>query len=330
MSKMVTINHEGLFPSNFFYQPWLMQSSYQANQATQIFIDPTDGSIKEKEIAQMQGTMCFGFIDEWLFLWDRRSNECFFLEPNSLSKVHCPPLPVWPNCLVSFSLSSNVNHRDCTIIFIGMEVPIDNNVGFPSFFLYCRPNVDKTWTKLPIEGYYRAGETIAIHDGKLYARNGNNVVVFDVPSLLKGQIDMTTVLLPKRPMHPRADMSSLNIVESCGHIYLVGIKISLGEMRLANYIDIHRLDVTSMSWLRVDSIGDRAFFLGECYCYASVRASDAGADNNCIYYVSFIRGIKYTQRICKFYLDDHTVTLILVPDGETTYGSAFCWFLPTR
>lgn len=166
------------------------------------------------------------------------------------------PLPEPRDYLMSFGISSSVNHPDCAIIIIG--VGRNEVTEFENFFLYCRCH-EKRWAKLPLRGQFLIGVAGVICEGKLYAHdNIGNVIIFDVPSLLEGRINMTTSLTLKIPMYPRTDRTDLYLVESCGHVYLVRIKCY--GMAPATYIDIHRVDVTANSWLRVDTIGDHAFF----------------------------------------------------------------------
>ena len=111
---MIACKNGDSFSSNFFNQPWIIHC-HGGNKDTITFIDPMAANVEETKIDQIEEKVCFGCIDEWLFLWDKQSKEVFFLELNSLSKVHLPSLPTEYN-IMTISFSSSPNHSDCTVI----------------------------------------------------------------------------------------------------------------------------------------------------------------------------------------------------------------------
>ncbi|KAJ1701201.1 hypothetical protein LUZ63_000980 [Rhynchospora breviuscula] len=317
-----------MFPSNFFYQPWII-GCHGAEKHTTTFIDPMEKTVEEKNIFEMKGKLCFGCIDEWLFLWDEQSKECFFLDLNSLLKVHLPSLPEFTTLprekiiYTNFSLSSSPNHPNCVVILHVVKIDTEPLTVQERFFLCCQPH-DARWNKI-LHGQEIWGAPSAILDGKIYTFGVDCVIVFDVLSLLAGQVDARTISAPKLPQFPIKNMVHHNLVKSCGCIYLVRLHhYCQGPI---NNIDIHCLDISSHEWLRVDSMGDRAFFLSNMSC-VSVCATDVGVECNCIYYLTFYG--RNEGRIYKFCLEDQTMTFSLTPTDENAVGSRFCWFVPTR
>ncbi|KAJ1701525.1 hypothetical protein LUZ63_001304 [Rhynchospora breviuscula] len=318
-----------MFPSNFFYQPWIIKC-HGANKHTTTFIDPMKKTVEEKSIAEMKGKLSLGCIDEWLFLYDEQSKEIFFLDLNSLSRVHLPSLTEEPSLpreeivFTNFSLSSSPNHPNCVLILHGVKLDMGTYTVQEHFFMCCQPH-DARWNKIPLDQEIN-GATSAILDGKMYTCGvGNCVIVFDVLSLLAGQVDARTISAPKLPQFPIKNMVSKHLVESCGRIHLVRLHhYCQGPI---NNIDIYCLDISSHEWFRVENIGERAFFLSDM-SYVSVCATDVGVESNCIYYLSLDGGNE--GRIYKFCLDDHTMAFSLTPTVETADGSRFCWFVPTR
>ncbi|KAJ4812924.1 F-box protein family-like [Rhynchospora pubera] len=321
---MVARKTEDIFPSNFFCQPWIIQC-HGANKHTTSFIDPMKTDIEEKEIVEMKGKLCFGCAEECLFLWDEQTKECFFLDLNSLSKIHLPPLPKEDIMFSSFSLSSSPNHPNCTVILHGMKFDWENQEILECFLMRCQP-YDAKWNKNPLDQEdIIIGSSSVILGGKLYMCSFDSVIVFDVISLLTGQVDKRTISTPKDAQYyPWHGWPNTYLVESCGLIYLVRMYDYGGGP--TNYIDIYCLDTSSDKWLRIDSIGDRAFFLSD-KCCKSVCALDAGVEGNCIYYTSSQR---YVRRMYKFCMDDHTMAFNLASTEDTEYESTFCWFVPTR
>ncbi|KAJ4812919.1 F-box protein family-like [Rhynchospora pubera] len=312
---------EDMFPSNFFYQPWIIQC-HGANKHTTTFIDPMKANIKEKEIVEMQGKLCLGCIDEWLFLKDEQSKEYFFLNLHSLSTVHLPPLPKENIIFTSFSLSSSPDHPNCTVILTG-EILEDGNYNVIERFLMCCFIREDKWNKLPLDEDFITTTDVML-DGKLYTCTFGQLVVFDVQSLLTGHVGTRTIPIPMPIQQPRNDMVQEQLVESCGCIYLLRLYRYGGGPTIN--MDIYRLDTSSDKWLRVDGIGERVFFLTSMSCI-SVCAKDVGVECNCIYYVSFFES---ERRIYKFHLDDHTMSFSLTPIENTEYESTFCWFVPKR
>ncbi|KAJ1701217.1 hypothetical protein LUZ63_000996 [Rhynchospora breviuscula] len=318
-----------MFPSNFFYQPWIIKC-HGANKHTTTFIDPMKKTVEEKNIIEIKGKFCFGCIGEWLFLWDEQSKECFFLDLNSQLKVHLPSLPEEPSLprekihFTNFSLTSSPNHPNCAVILHTVKFDTENFEVQEHFFLCCQPH-DARWNKVSLDLDKKIiGANSVILDGKLYTNGVCCVMVFDVLALLAGQVDARTISTPKLPQFPIKNMVDHNLVESCGRIYVVRLHhYCLGPI---NEIDIYCLDISSHEWLRVDSIGNRAFFLSNMSS-VSVCATDVGVECNCIYYYTFGGGNE--ERIYKFCFDDHTMTFSITPTDEND-RSRLCWFVPTR
>ncbi|KAJ1701211.1 hypothetical protein LUZ63_000990 [Rhynchospora breviuscula] len=322
--EMVACKQEGPFPSNFFCQPWIIKC-HGANKHTTTFIDPMKTDVEEKEIVEMKGKLCFGCMEEYLFLRDEQTKECFFLDLNSLSKVHLPPLPKEDIIFISFGLSASPNHPNCIVILPGVKFDRENLVTVECFIMCCHP-YDAKWHKIPLDQDI-LGTTCVILDGKMYICGVDCVSVFDVGSLLAGrQVDTRTLSTPKvAQYYPWHDgVINTYLVESCGLIYLVRTYHYGGGP--TNYIDIYRLDTSSDKWLRIDSIGNRAFFLSNGCC-KSVCALDVGVKGNCIYYTSRNR---YEQWIYKFCMDDHTMAFSIASVEQTNYECSICWFVPTR
>ncbi|KAJ4812923.1 F-box protein family-like [Rhynchospora pubera] len=267
--EMVACKNEDMFPSNFFCQSWIIQC-HGANKDTTTFVDPMKTNIEEKEIAEMKGKICLGCIDEWLFLSDEQNKECFFLNLKSLSKVQLPPLPKESIIFSSFSVSLSPSHPECTVVLTGTIFETREH------FHWCCMLNDEKWNKSPLDQEFTAA-TDVILDGELYTCSVDHLVVFDVPSLLVGQVETRTIPIPLPVVYPRNDKVCFHLVESCGCIYLVRLYAYGGGS--TNNMDIYRLDTSSDKWLRVNGIGERAFFLSNM-SDISVCAKDVGVESN--------------------------------------------------
>ncbi|KAF9589864.1 hypothetical protein IFM89_028799 [Coptis chinensis] len=103
---------------------------------------------------------------------------------------------------------------------------------------------------------------------------------------------------------PYVACSSSFMVESCGEIFKVS-RFHLGvSAKIILTLEVFKLDLSKMDWVKVESLGDRVFLLGES-C-TSLSSTELGVKGNCIYFT--FRGC---TRLFKFDMDDGTITITL-------------------
>ncbi|KAJ4763358.1 F-box protein family-like [Rhynchospora pubera] len=310
------------FPLGFGDQPWLIRTPVTpgTDNETQTFLNPLNGSIEERKIPEMDSRqICFSRFEEWLFLLDHLRNASLF-NIYSLTKIPLPPIDYqYFHHLGNCSLQSSPTSPDCTIIFFGEQ----HN---KQFLLFCRPG-DTMWSKLPVDDIGVANSWLAFN-GKLYVILVDEIQIINVTSLLTGNVEITSL---DKPVEFSTNGNGLDehLVESCGDIFFV--RIFFWE----NF-DNHVLDVTGIeiykldfekenTWVRVESIGDRAFLLDE-FGGQSCCAEDARLNQDCVYYMFSWGGL--IRRFCKICLNDQTTSLNLLP--ETSIYYSFYWILPVR
>ncbi|KAJ3705593.1 hypothetical protein LUZ61_009298 [Rhynchospora tenuis] len=97
------------------------------------------------------------------------------------------------------------------------------------FLICCQPH-DTKWNKIPLDHEDIIGSTSVILDGKLYMCSARCVIVFDVMSLLTGQIDKRTISTPKDaqyyPWHEGAKSSDLTILHPRSKKMIMGSSVS--------------------------------------------------------------------------------------------------------
>ncbi|KAF3639004.1 putative interferon-related developmental regulator 1-like [Capsicum annuum] len=71
-------------------------------------------------------------------------------------------------------------------------------------------------------------------------------------------------------------------LESDGEILLIFL-ISEGSNRTVDKVEVFKLQIEDLSWLKLDNLGDRTLFAG-INCCISVPASQIGCRNNCVYF----------------------------------------------
>ncbi|XP_055816018.1 putative F-box protein At3g25750 [Solanum dulcamara] len=71
-------------------------------------------------------------------------------------------------------------------------------------------------------------------------------------------------------------------LESNGEILLIFL-ISEGSNSMVDKVEVFKLQIGDLSWLKLDNLGDRTLFTG-INCCMSVLASQVGCRNNCVYF----------------------------------------------
>ncbi|PHT41680.1 hypothetical protein CQW23_20534 [Capsicum baccatum] len=120
-----------------------------------------------------------------------------------------------------------------------------------------------------------------IFGGKFYAPSlqGTLAVIEEI----EDQFQVTR--LSKRRAIPASSYSKHFIeylFESNGEILLIFL-ISERSNRVVDNVEVFKLQIDDLSWLKMDNLGDRTLFTG-IKCCLSVPASQDGCRNNCVYF----------------------------------------------
>ena len=76
------------------------------------------------------------------------------------------------------------------------------------------------------------------------------------------------------------------LLESDGEILLVFL-ISKKSVNIVDDVEVFRLDIGTLSWIKMERLGDRTLFRGSDCCM-SVSASKVGCRSDCIYFRNHI------------------------------------------
>ncbi|XP_078181453.1 uncharacterized protein LOC144575216 [Carex rostrata] len=303
-------------------QVWLIRAS-GSDKKTQTLINPLNGSIEERKIPEMVGQLCLAQFEEWLFLVSDVIDDCFLLNIYSFKKIHLPSIDEELfESLGMCILTSSPTSLDCTIIFFGEE---DN------FLLFCHPG-DKEWTEFPVDLDVTHIRTMLKYKKKLYVVLLNSIEIIDIASLSTGAetTNVKTISIDKPGHFFSFGAGRLaNLVESCGDLFFVRTCFH-GTTQAVIDLDIFKFDETKTDWVRVDSIGDCAFFLdshgngGQSFC-----AHDVRVDRNCVYHMLSCYDGKRLYKIC---LENQTISFKLLPEEaiQDQYYGSFNWLLPMR
>nr|BAD25968.1 hypothetical protein [Oryza sativa Japonica Group] len=75
------------------------------------------------------------------------------------------------------------------------------------------------------------------------------------------------------------------LLESCGELFMLSFKHPVVCAQKVVQIEVHKLDLSRRIWVKVNTIGNKAFLV-ECIGFgSSLTAEDVGLKRNCIYFV---------------------------------------------
>ncbi|KAF9616358.1 hypothetical protein IFM89_029612 [Coptis chinensis] len=111
-------------------------------------------------------------------------------------------------------------------------------------------------------------------------------------------------------------------VESCGEIFQVNqIHLMLSREIFLTF-DIFKLDLSTMDWVKVESLGDRIFLLSSSSTM-SLSGAELGVKGNCVYY-----SIPNYAHLYRFDMDDGAITVTLPLPNVLNYWKGPFWMVP--
>ncbi|KAL5718497.1 hypothetical protein ACHQM5_011394 [Ranunculus cassubicifolius] len=280
----------------------------------QTFCVPSDKSYYGKSVPEMRGMSCDVCCCGWLLLQSYYSRECYLFNPVTLNKIH---LPLMPNDTYDLAvMTSPPSDLDCLILYFSN---MDNSC------IFCRIG-DTTWTKQEVECRNKDDKVIRRYlsavscKEKIYLFYNNGVTAVDVRDAF-ALIEPYEIRTPC-PSLPTSGVRTSRFLESRGEIYQV-CRICLGmSTMIVQHFDVFKLDLSTMDWVKVESLGGMIFLVGASYS-VSVSPSVFGAKGNCIYFFADQR----TNLYC-FDMDDNTIKIIQpCPTKFTKWGGPY-WVVP--
>ncbi|KAL0361004.1 UNVERIFIED_CONTAM: hypothetical protein Sradi_3784900 [Sesamum radiatum] len=192
-------------------------------------------------------------------------------------------LPAWdPNLAFKMcTLSSSPGDRN------GCNVLVLTGACSPAFAFFRWGKCEKAWTiqdctiKEPYAPSQNMQFTNAIgFQGKFYALSlqGSLAVIEDTDSCFRITAIGGSRAVPSKLSRQFREY----LVESCGEILLVFL-ISRKSIDHVEDVEVFRLDIPNLSWVKVENLGDRTLFL-EDECCMGLTASKVGCTKNCIYF----------------------------------------------
>ncbi|KAM7469405.1 hypothetical protein LguiA_007588 [Lonicera macranthoides] len=263
----------------------------------------------------------------WLCLRNNSSGSSCLLNSTSWEKIELPTL-ILSNYIVCL-LSSPPANPGCTVVFICNSA----REGFVTFKIY-RPNIDgaiDSWIEQEVNlGGYEIEHAVN-YDGRIYGidyRSGH-VFIFEV-SNITASITVRKIEMQEEtplPLLAEVDKTKKILVESCGELYVVRLILwdELDPLVIQD-LEVFKLEYSSTNfnlkvWERVESIGDRAFFLSS-NCSASCSAKEKGIEGNTIYI-----SMQKDRSLYAFNLRDKSITISLPCPNVKLNWSQPSWVL---
>ncbi|GMI99599.1 F-Box/DUF295 Brassiceae-specific 33 [Hibiscus trionum] len=216
---------------------------------------------------------------------------------------------------------------------------------------YCESGAHNSWTVLDIS--HPPYQDIICHENNLYALSGeNSIEVWDLRRSRSHIVKKSDIVLPF-PDKSLAIRDSLRVtctfylVESCGDLLLVvrfigdyvdWTRTPLPEWeRETDYgtvlFHVYKLDSEGLKWMEVESLGDRALFLGGNQSVSVSTLSSPDCKNNCIYFTddNWVRMDEY------YSYGGHDMGIYNLKDGSfksiydfssDSFLPAPCWIIP--
>ncbi|KAE9462471.1 hypothetical protein C3L33_05620, partial [Rhododendron williamsianum] len=262
------------FPPAALPCPWLM-FCHGRRLNTQTFYSVTEASFCVKRIPNISGKRIYASFHEWMVMVDDYSSDCFLLNMISLEKVDLPPWEFIPHKF--WILSAPPTDDNCIVGFVSED---------EQCITFCCPG-DGEWAEHMFEPDIGPLMGYTVCKGELYFLGlQENLVILDI---VDHRVEVRHVLrdnrTPRSPLIPEIFRTSRRLIESCEEIFLVHVSMVGASEKKIRDIDIFKLDLSVLEWVKVESLGDRTFFINGTTNCISCSSTKSGTLGNSIYFM---------------------------------------------
>ncbi|PIA51685.1 hypothetical protein AQUCO_01100507v1 [Aquilegia coerulea] len=295
------------------YAPSLV-ISHGKKYRDQTFCTIYDGCYHVRSVLELRQMLCLGSYYGWLMLKNYYSTECYLFNPITLTKINLPPLihDTMYMCVLTYPPCD----PKCVIMFFSQKT---------KSCIFCRIG-DTKWVKQELEPNKKSRKLViapfcgAIScQGKIYLFYDGGMAVIDVynsfASIKLDTLGSYDLSIPGTWCHRTF------ILESCGEIFLVA-QMFLGISHdIILSLDVFKLDLSTMGWVKVQTLGDWIFLLGTSS--TSLSEAEFGVKGNCIYFCP-----PRCTTLCRYDMDSGAITITLpCPKKFSQWGRPF-WMVP--
>ncbi|XP_057969394.1 F-box/kelch-repeat protein At1g57790-like [Malania oleifera] len=293
--------------------PWLV-FSHGKHKSTQTFYNVAEDCYYVKSIPDMCQKYICASCHGWLVIMDINSDDFFLLNPVSMEKIELPP---WNSfTLESCVLSLPPSNPNCIVVVFAASL------GEP-YIRFCRPG-DCRWTDCELGSLLEMLRFPTTCNGKIY---GLTKVKGSLATLefVGSNVSVRKLVTEKRPWPSLVGItqSGAHLVESGGELYLV-VTALVGEAAKLRDVEVFKMDFPSLTWLEVESLGDRAFFVdGNWGNSVSCSSAASRIKGNAIYYIDGRRD----KNLYVFHLEDRSLSVSL-PCPKFRHLLDTLWVMP--
>ncbi|KAF5731899.1 hypothetical protein HS088_TW18G00585 [Tripterygium wilfordii] len=167
-------------------------------------------------------------------------------------------------------------------------VMVTTGISHPAFMMYRLAKMEHQWKKLDCtmvephcsrRHHMKFANAIGFK-GKFYALSLQGTVA--VTEVIDSEPRITALGAKRAVPFGTSRHFREYLLESNGEILLV-FMISAQSVNVIDSVEIYKLDLHKLSWIRVESVGERTVFVG-ANCCVSVKASQVGCKRNCVYF----------------------------------------------
>ncbi|KAJ7961168.1 F-box protein [Quillaja saponaria] len=249
------------------------------------------------------GKVYVGFSGGYMIM--TRGSRLWLINPFTREQLHIPESPFLHYCISEHDQvihASIMGSEDFVIVSISsltssLDVYHSRNSSRANFAFNGDP-----WKVMDI----------AVFKGRIYA-------ITDKAEIGVLSLTSAKLTLLELKSSPSSDLDSVKLVGSDDHLLVVSF------IPLKN-LEVYKIDFSGMEWVKLDTLGDQALFLGKYRKGSALRnPSRWGYNSNCVYYIG------YTPPVCYIYsMENRLVSSILVAAGDPAASKLCCidWYHP--
>uniref|UniRef100_A0A0E0M0T9 KIB1-4 beta-propeller domain-containing protein n=1 Tax=Oryza punctata TaxID=4537 RepID=A0A0E0M0T9_ORYPU len=217
----------------------------------------------------------------WLLMLHRDSHEIFLWNPFTSQRISLPfdqdrfLVKNYTRCLLSHSPTD----PNCIVLVLSLDDTV---------IWYCHIRGTQWFThKYHGRRFHRHRLTViksmsllTAVEGQFYTTFGDRIVTLEF--LPYPTFDIVPIKSAQNTVYHYADIC---LLESSGDLFILFFYHPMTCFQKTVEIDVHKLDITRRAWVKVDTLGDRAFIVNITEnSGASVNAKEVYLDENCIYF----------------------------------------------
>ncbi|XBH89735.1 hypothetical protein VPH35_081570 [Triticum aestivum] len=240
-----------------------------------LFYSITRRNLQSRRVNDLESHFYWITPQGWLLMLHRASHATCLWNPFTRQRIGLPSdqeeflTKSSTRCL----LSHTPTDPNCTVLVVNCR---------DTMFWYCHPEGDR-WKKHTYEL------------GALGERRGDVIGGMKALTAVGGEFHTyfrthstcySVVILKFLPDPTFTQIPGSSLLESCGQLFSLDFGQPCQTDKVV-HVRVRRLDMAKRAWLKVETLGDRVFFVNYRYVGASLSAQDVGLKENCIY---FLRG----------------------------------------